>query len=162
MAEKEEKVKINKKTVDTTKKLTEELFKLMSVDAQIDVSEDKENEAVRVDIESEDATGLLIGSRGDTLRSIQSVLGMMLRQELNGWVRVIVNIGDWREKKEEYLKNLARQAAEKAKDTGEDQPLYNLKPAERRIVHMEIADIEGVESVSEGEGEERYLIIKTS
>ncbi len=151
----------SKKTdkLEVAKVLTEELLKKMGSKASVEVVEDKENEALVINIKTDDETGLLIGHHGETLTAIQSVLGMMLRQKIGEWVRVIVNIGDWREKQEEHLKVLAREAAERAKQTGEPQPIYNLTPAQRRVVHMELSEDKTVMTESTGEGEERYLVI---
>lgn len=149
-----------KDKVKIVKELATELLSLMGTSAKIEVYEDKDNEAVKVDIKSEEELGLIIGKRGETLLSIQSVLGMMVRQKTSEWVRIIVNVGDWREKEEQYLENLAMQTADRAKDTGEAQELYNLSSSQRRIVHMVLAKVDDVKTESLGEGKGRYLIVK--
>lgn len=150
-----------KKNVETLKKLAEELFSLMSIPAaKIGVEYDKENEAYIVNVEAPEETGLLIGKKGETLSSLQVVLGVLLKQKVGEWNRVVLNIGDYREKEEEYLKNLAVSTADRAKETGEPQNLYNLKPWQRRIVHMALSEEKGVSTESVGEGEERYLVVK--
>lgn len=150
----------DKKTTDLVKGLAEELLDLMGVKADIKVSEDKKNEAVVVDIQAPESTGLLIGFRGEVLNAIQSAIGMMVRQETDEWVRVVVNVGDWREKQENQLRDLADQTAERARETGEPQPLYNLNPSQRRIVHMVLSEEKDLETESFGEGDERYLVVK--
>lgn len=142
------------------KSISEKLFKLMGVNAKIDVSSDKENDALLVNIDGGDETGLLIGRRGETLLSLQMVLGLMLKTETGEWSRVLVNVGDYREKEEDYLKGLAQSAVLRAKETGEPQPLYNLKPGQRRVIHLYLSNDSEVETESIGEGEERYLLIK--
>ena len=137
-----------------------ELLTLMGTSAKIEVYEDKNNDAIKVDIKSEEELGLIIGKRGETLLSIQSVLGMMVKQKTSDWVRIIVNVGDWREKEEQYLENLAMQTADRVKDTGEAQELYNLSASQRRIVHMVLSEVDGIETESLGEGKGRYLIVK--
>jgi len=141
-------------------KLANELLALMQTKAKASAKEDKENEAIEVNIEDEEERGLLIGHHGDTINAVQAVLGMMVRKEVGEWVRIIVNIGDWREKQEEHLKKLAREVAERVKQTGEAQPLYNLTAAQRRIVHLELSGEEEVTTESIGEGPERYLVVK--
>lgn len=136
------------------------LLALMGAKAKAEVLEDKENEAVRINIKSDEETGLLIGRRGETIEAIQVVLGLMIKKITGDWIRIIVDVGDWREKQEERLKNLAEQAAERAKETSEDQLLYNLSPSQRRIVHLVLAKTADVETESVGEGEERYLIVR--
>lgn len=149
-----------KKTLSLTEKMANELLSLMGTKAQAKASEDKKNEAVRIDIETEEETGLLIGRHGETIEAIQSVLSMMLKKKTGDWVRVVVDVGGWREKQEERLRDLATQTAERTKETGEGQPLYNLSPAQRRVIHLTLADDPDIETESAGEGEERYLIIR--
>ncbi|MCJ7805282.1 hypothetical protein MUP46_01420 [Patescibacteria group bacterium] len=136
------------------------LLTLMGTKAKARVYEDKENQAIRVDIETEDETGLLIGRHGETLASMETALGMMIRQSVGEWVRIIVNVGDWRERQEDHLKEIAEQAMERAIQTGEPQPIYNLTPAQRRIVHLALSESKDVETESVGEGLERYLVVK--
>ncbi|MCK4588549.1 KH domain-containing protein [Candidatus Woesebacteria bacterium] len=149
-----------KKTLLLAEKMANELLSLMGTKAQVKASEDKKNEAVRIDIETEEETGLLIGRHGETIEAIQSILGMMLKKKTGDWVRIIVDVGGWREKQEERLRDLATQTAERAKETGEGQPLYNLSPAQRRVIHLTLADDSDIETESVGEDEERYLIIR--
>jgi len=141
--------------------MANELLSLMGTKARAKAREDKENEAVRVDIETEDEAGLLIGRHGETIEAIQAILGMMLKKKTGDWVRVVVDVGGWRERQEEKIKDLAVQAAKRAKETGEEQSLYNLSPAQRRIIHLVFADDPEIETESAGEGEERYLIIRS-
>src|SRR3989344_6661709 len=111
----------------TLKNLVDELFSLMGVSVNVDVSYDEGNEAFIVNIDGKDETGLLIGRKGETLSSIQTVLATIFKVKTGEWSRVLVNVGDYREKEEDYLKNLAESAASRAKETGDAQPLYNLK-----------------------------------
>ena len=136
------------------------LLNLMGTSATAEVSEDKENEALLVNIDPKDEAGLIIGRHGDTLISFQTLLNMIYKSRVGEWARIIVDVGDWREKQEEHLKELAEATAERAKETKEEQFLYNLKPAQRRIIHMELSKDKDVETVSEGEEPERYLIVR--
>lgn len=129
--------------------------------AKIDVEYDKENEAYVVNVDAPDETGLLIGKKGETLSSLQTVLGVLLKAKVGEWNRVVVNIGDYREKEEGYLKNLAMSTAERARETGQPQNLYNLKPWQRRIIHMSLSEEKDIATESVGEGEERYLVVKS-
>lgn len=142
------------------KEIAKELLELMGTKATPKVSEDKDTESVIVDIETEEEAGLLIGSRGDTLNSLQTIIGMIFRSRYGEWQRIIVNISDWREKQEERLKDLAIQSAKRAKETKEPQNLYNLSPSQRRIVHLTLSEDKKIETESAGEGRERYLIVK--
>lgn len=150
-----------KKEEKTLKSIIEELLEKMTVKGDVEVEYDKEGEVFNVSIDAEDSTGLLIGKKGETLSSLQLVISMLFKAKVGEWHRVILNVGDYREKEEDYLKNLALNAAERAVETGEPQNLYNLKPWQRRVIHMALSDNDKVETVSEGEELERYLVIKT-
>lgn len=149
-----------KKAVSTIDKLASELFVLMGVKAKPQVSFDEVNGAIVVNIESEDETGLLIGNRGETLSAIQYVLGLAYAKQTDEWQRIIVNVADWRERQESRLVELATQTANRAVESGQPQNLYNLNPNERRIIHMTLAESQEVETVSEGEGKDRYLVVR--
>ena len=140
--------------------IVNDLLSMMGTSATATVTEDKENEALTVDIQSEDETGLLIGSRGDTLRSLQTIAGIMLKNKQGEWRRVLLNIADWREKQEQRLKDLAESTAQKVKETGESSSLYNLSSGERRTVHMYLSEDDDVVTESVGEGEERHLVVQ--
>lgn len=150
------------KRVKELQKITDELLVLMATTAKADVSYDKDNECYLVNVTGGDETGLLIGKKGDTLLALQTILGILLKQKTGEWERVTVNVGDYLEKEEEYLKNLAEGAASRAKETKEPQNLYNLKPNQRRIIHMILAEDKEITTESMGEGEERYLVVKAS
>ena len=145
--------------IKLVKQNTKELLKLLSLDVEVSVSEDKDNEAVLVDIQSEEEAGLLIGNRGRTLNSIQLLLGMMYMKQVGDWKRILVNVADWRERERERIESLAKQVAERAVSTKERQTLYNLTSAQRRIVHMVLAEDSTVRTESEGEGRDRCLVV---
>lgn len=146
------------------KQSAEELFAKLGIEAEISVSEEEQDsqKVFMVEISAPKEAGLLIGAHGSTLHAIQSFIAMSIKQQTGDWVRIVVDIGDWRQKHEEHLTSLAHQAAERAKSTGEPQQLYNLTPAQRRVVHMALSKEEGVVTESEGEGASRYLVVKTA
>ncbi len=147
---------------EVLKELTLKLLELSSITGNVEVTEEASAEGAlyHVVIESEKEAGLLIGAHGATLLAIQSFLGMALRTRTGEWHRVVVDVSGWRQKHEEYLVSLAKQAADRAKQTGEAQYLYNLTPSQRRVIHTALTEIGGVISESEGEGTDRYLIVK--
>lgn len=145
---------------DKIKKITDKLLELTGVSAQVDVI-DLGNNSYQINIGAEDETGLLIGFRGENINSIQTVLGMILKGQTGEWYRIVVNVGDYREKQEEKLKELATQSADRAVETKEPQPIYNLNASQRRIVHMFLSERTDVTTESEGVEPERYLVIKS-
>ena len=141
------------------KDLTEKLLDLAGVSAQIEVVDLGES-TYEVNLSTEDETGLLIGFRGENINAIQTVLGIMLKGTTGEWYRLVVNVGDYREKQEEKLKELATQSADRAIETKEPQPIYNLTAGQRRAVHMHLANRNDVMTESSGIEPERYLVIK--
>jgi spoIIIJ-associated protein len=139
------------------KEVTEELLKKLEVSGAVSVDTD-ESGAFRVHIETEE-TGLLIGFHGRTLESFQMILGMIAAKKLGKWERVYVNVGDYREKREEALMYMAQRAAERALASGRPVELTHLSASERRVIHLTLSGDERVQSESEGEGSERKLII---
>ena len=135
----------------------EELLKQLQVEAKVRVEE--KDEAFSVQIETED-TGILIGYHGETLSSFQLILALMIYKKIGQWTKIIVNVGDWRQRREEALQQMALSSAEKVVTTGEAVVLPDLSSFERRAIHMALADHPKVTTVSEGEGNERKLIIK--
>lgn len=148
------------KNIKVAEEVAKELLKLMGSKAKTKVTYDDEQDAVYVDIDTKDETGLLIGNRGETLNSLQTIIGMICYKKIGEWQRVIVNISDWRERQEKRLKELAEQAAARAVDTNSPQTLYNLNASQRRIIHMYLSENKEVETESIGEGKERYLVVK--
>lgn len=147
-----------------TLEVTEKLLELLDVSAEVSVetSEDSEGTTSSIIINPEGDAGLLIGAHGSTLNAIQSFISLSLKQRTGEWVRIMVDVGEWRQKHNEQLEDLAKNAAERARETGEDQHLYNLSPSQRRVVHMSLANEEGIETTSEGEGASRYLVVKAT
>lgn len=149
---------------DLVKKTTQELLEKMGLSAQVSVEDDAKNEALVVQVDTEDA-GIFIGRHGETISSFQLILNQIIASTLREegkdaeWPRILVNCGDYRERQEESLRNLAISTAARAKETGQPQSIYDLAPAQRRIVHMTLSEDSMVETRSEGEGRERYLVV---
>lgn len=139
--------------------IAKKLLELVGSSAKIEIDEDAENESFTVNLKTEEEAGLLIGNRGRTLDAFQTILGLMLMKKTGNWKRVLVNVADWREKETARLEELAQTTAERAKETGEEQPLYNLSSSQRRIIHMALSEDEAIATESRGEGKERYLVV---
>jgi len=148
---------MSNKLIDSIENKANKIIELLGSKAKVSVSE--KDDSFFVNLEADEETGLLIGRHGETINSIQAILALSLREEL-AEKKVFVNVGDWREKQEEKLKEMAEQIYQRVIDTGEAQPVYNLSSAQRRIIHLTLSDKEDVETESSGEGENRYLLVK--
>ncbi len=137
------------------------LLEKMNVVVEKAFAEDAEGEEnqVLVGIQVENP-GALIGFRGRNLAAIQSVLGLIVKAELGEWVKVVVDINEYRVEQRKKLEEMAERAAEKVLETGEEVEMMPMSAYERRIVHLVIQEKEGVESESRGEEEERRVVIR--
>lgn len=138
-------------------KKTEELLDLLGVKATVSVA--MEGDVAQINLET-DETGMLIGYHGETLEAMQLILSLMIARELGEFVRVSLEIGDYRKNREDYLQHLVDQTKERVLAEQQAVSLPDLKAWERRIVHMMLQDDTEVTTESVGEGRERVLTIK--
>jgi spoIIIJ-associated protein len=145
----------------------------MGVSADIDVRE--EADKVVLDIQTKDAE-LIIGRRGVVIDALQHLVNKVVYRDRNsergerserGGERergergkpLVIDAGGFRDKQVDRLRTLAQRMAERALSTREIVELQPMTPHDRRIVHMAIAEITGLSSRSEGEGEDRHILL---
>lgn len=114
---------------------------------------------ITLDLECEEY-GIIIGRRGETLDSIQYLLSLAMKKNANGYVRVTINIGDYRERRNETLKHLAQKNAAYVLRTGRRYTFEPMNPYERRVIHTAVQEIEGVQSSSVGTNQDRRVVIE--
>ncbi|HCH27948.1 MAG TPA: hypothetical protein DEW35_00415 [Ruminococcaceae bacterium] len=110
-----------------------------------------------IQIDGEDM-GVAIGRRGETLDALQYLAGLAAN-DAGGYFKVSLNIGDYRQKREVALKELAQKVADQVISTGRSRALEPMNPYERRIIHTAIQEIDGVVSNSVGEGVSRRVVV---
>ncbi|MBS3873630.1 MAG: protein jag [Firmicutes bacterium] len=103
-------------------------------------------------------TGMLIGKRGQTLDAIQQ-LAAVIYSRVGGDRRLLVDIGQYRERRKQTLVDLSKSLAERVRSTGRKAILEPMSAAERRIVHMTLQDEAGIVTYSEGDEPYRKVII---
>lgn len=129
----------------------------MNID-QVEI-EVKQKEEGAVLVLKGEKLGILIGRHGETLDALQYLTSLVCNRVEGNYYRITLDCGDYREKREEALKELAVKISAKVKRTGRSQMLEPMNPYERRIIHAEVSDIEGVVSKSKGEEPNRRIII---
>ncbi len=102
--------------------------------------------------------GVVIGHRGETLDALQHLVSLAANNS-GGYFKVTLNIGDYREKREQTLRSLAVRVAEQVKRNSRNRALEPMSAYERRIIHTAVQEIEGVNSASIGEGKNRRVVI---
>jgi spoIIIJ-associated protein len=118
-------------------------------------------ETITLHIEGADeqAMGLLIGRRGETLHSLQFLLNLMVSRRMQKWPQMIVDVGNYRQRRRDSLEGLARRMAERVQQSGRPITLEPMAAYERRIVHLALREDATVYTQSAGEGEGRKVII---
>lgn len=130
----------------------------MGVVAETYVRDDTEDGSLVFEIEGEDA-GLLIGRRGETLQALQFLVRMVVSRQLGRKAFVLIDIEDYRQRRADMLRRLARLTAGTVASSGRASALDPMSPGERRIVHMSLASHPRVMTESEGEGNQRRVVI---
>lgn len=159
---KDETPKQTERTVGASSKAAEAYIKSilegMGVqDASISSSEDDESVYVQLDCGND--YGYVIGRRGETLDAIQYLTRLVINKGKDNYKRVSINAGNYREKREETLRELAKKNAARVKKYGRNVCLDPMNPYERRIIHTTIQEIEGVDSHSIGSESDRRVVI---
>ncbi len=107
-----------------------------------------------------DDLGLLVGPRGTTLAAVQDLTRTFVqRQSENRTDRILVDVGGYREKRNAALKRFAEGIVEQVKSSGEEQALEPMSPADRKVIHDTVNEIDGVETRSDGIEPSRYVVI---
>ncbi len=114
--------------------------------------------AVKFDLSGEEV-GFVIGRRGETLDSLQYLTSLVANHGDSSYLKVTIDTGNYREKRENTLEILGRKLAFKAVKTGRKTSLEPMNPYERRIIHTSVQKIEGAISWSEGENANRHVVI---
>lgn len=104
--------------------------------------------------------GTVIGRRGETLDALQ-YLCSLAANNIGGYYKITINIGNYRERREQSLESLARRYASQVVRYGRSKTLEPMNPYERRIIHTTVQEIEGVVSYSIGEGMNRRVVISS-
>ena len=137
-----------------TRTLVEAMGLTGSVSSRVD------DDTVLVAVEGE-GLGLLVGPRGSTLQAVEELVRAVVQHGLSGRsARLRVDVGGYRERRREALVAFARQVAEEVRDTNLERSLEPMNPPDRKVVHDTVADIDGVETGSEGEEPRRRVVIR--
>ena len=142
--------------MEQIKQLIEKIISFFDANSSVDLSENEDT--LRVNIRMDDA-GFLIGANGDNLRELEFLLRTILQRQNYG-KRIFLDINNYRRLREDNLKDLAKEIANKVTLTKKAHALPPMNAYERRIIHMELATNPDIATESEGEGPDRHLIVK--
>lgn len=149
---------MDKKEIKTISETTEKLLKILDVDGDFEILESADAESVEIVLNTKD-TGVVIGYHGDTLEGLQLVLSLCVARALGRFVRISIDVGDYKKNRAEWLKTLAMETKERVLNEGREMAIPQLKSWERRVVHLLLEKDEDVTSESQGEGRDRVLVV---
>lgn len=150
------------------RRILEDLLERMDIHAYVTAvrttvpgqrGEPEETITLHVEGADEEAMGLLIGRRGETLRSLQFMVNLLVSRKVQKWPQIVVDVGNYRQRRQESLEGLARRMAERVSQSGRPLMLEPMAAYERRIVHLALRSDPTVYTESTGEGENRKVVI---
>ncbi|MDR5588322.1 MULTISPECIES: RNA-binding cell elongation regulator Jag/EloR [Clostridium] len=152
------KVTLKHNYIDDIRNFINKILDSMGIKAEIDIKE--QDNVINISL-SGDKLGLLIGYRGETLDSLQCLISLMINKDSSiQYKRIVLDIENYRKKREETLKNVANKTAEKVKRTGRLFRLEPMNPYERRIIHSALQDNSFVNTYSEGKEPFRRVVVE--
>jgi len=142
----------------TAKDFLQEVLKTMGMEVEIGVIYDPVEKAMDIDLKGDDM-GILIGKRGQTLDSLQYLTSLVVNKYSEEYVRVKLDIENYRERRKETLETLAKNISYKVKRTKRAVALEPMNPYERRVIHSALQGDRYVLTRSEGEEPFRHVVI---
>lgn len=141
-------------------RILETLMTHLGFDARVEVAA---GETSRLNVvaqgEDRDALGALIGRKGERLSALQHLVNLMLSKEMGAWTRVLVDVEDYRGRRERQLRELAERAAARVTETGKMLQLEPMPALERRWIHLTLRDHADVVTQSIGEEPNRRVVL---
>ena len=146
--------------LDAGKRILETLMGHLGFDATVEVAA---GETSRLNVvaqgDDRDSLGALIGRKGERLSALQHLVNLMLSKEMGSWTRVLVDVEDYRGRRERQLRELADRAAARVMETGKMLQLEPMPALERRWIHLTLRDHAGVATQSIGEEPNRRVVL---
>jgi spoIIIJ-associated protein len=146
----------SREVVSTAVEVLQTILHHMGIHGQVDV---RSRDPLTLNVRMDDGLGLLIGRRGETLASLQLLVNLIVSHQTKHRQRIVVDVEDYRLRREENLRQLAFRIAQQVRQSRRAIPLEAMPANERRIIHMALSDSPDVMTHSEGEGDQRRVII---
>lgn len=133
------------------------IFEKMDIDPDIEYIRTDDQLNIRLTGEN---IGIIIGRRGETLDALQYLLSLVVNRHSEGYRRVVLDVSDYRAKREETLRRLAQRVADKVNKTRRSITLEPMNPYERRIIHSTLQEFQNIETGSIGEEPNRKVVVR--
>lgn len=130
-----------------------------SLDVSYRIFSESDDDSTYINIETAGVDGLLIGRKGDTLNSLQHLIGRIVSRKMGGYQRMTLDVGGYLKNRQEILRQKAVKAAERARRSNREVQMEPMKASERRIVHVALTGQEGITTYTTGNGDMRKVCI---
>ena len=152
---------VTPEALEAGKEILEQLVEMMGYKANVEVTTGATAKITvyGADEEEKEALGALIGRKGERLSALQHLVNLMLSRKMGTWTRVLVDVEDYRGRRERQLVEVATRAAERVSETGQMLQLEPMSALERRWVHLALRDVDGVTTQSIGEEPMRRVVV---
>lgn len=154
------KVTVTNDPVSLAEDFLNSVFDKMNIVGTVAVEKKDTDLLVNIENLSNSDMGILIGKRGNTLDSLQYLLSLVVNKDREKYLRVLVDIQNYRAKREETLIKLAHKMADKAKTFRRTVKLEPMNPYERRVIHSALQNSSNIRTYSEGEEPYRRVVIE--
>ncbi len=119
-----------------------------------------EDDAITIDVDG-DGLGLLVGPKGATLGALEELTRAAVQHAVDGQrARLHVDVGGYRQRRREALAEFTRTVAAEVLESGSARALEPMSAADRKVVHDTVAELDGLQTVSEGEDARRHVVIR--
>jgi spoIIIJ-associated protein len=141
------------------KEILEELMRHLGFSVRVEVETGDTSRLNVVADGDREALGSLIGRKGERLSALQHLVNLMLSRRMGEWTRVLVDVEDYRGRRERQLRDLATRAAARVVETGKMLQLEPMPALERRWIHLALRDNPDVVTQSIGEEPNRRIVV---
>ena len=158
--ERAESAEVTPEAMAAAKEILEQLMSQLGFNVRVEI---KAGETNRLNVVGEgdekEALGALIGRKGERLSALQHLVNLLLSKRVGEWTRILVDVEDYRGRREQQLRDLANRAAERVIETNKMLQLEPMPALERRWIHLALRDHERVATQSIGEEPNRRVVV---
>lgn len=145
-------------SINFAKKYLEDLLSFFGLNTDVHATTE-DDEVISLSVPSTHLNGFLIGQHGDTMRSLQYMVSMALKNAGHEHIRVNVDIADYKKQRAHQVEQRAQAWIEEVKKSGAEKALEPMNSADRRTIHK-LASDHGLTTESVGEGRERHIVLR--
>ena len=159
-AERQESAEVTPEAMAAAKEILEQVMSMLEFNVRVEIAAGETNRLNVVgEGDEKEALGALIGRKGERLSALQHLVNLLLSKRVGEWTRILVDVEDYRGRRERQLRDLANRAAERVVETGKMLQLEPMPALERRWIHLALRDHDRVGTQSIGEEPNRRVVV---